>query len=99
MEKILIFARGNKTDDSCIMFPNPCMAFSRNVVNPKNMNEKPKINSSKRLFALLEKIKGTANAKRGKIRLFICLSENRKIDIIHAVTVVPMLAPIITEIA
>ena len=27
-----------------------CMAFSRNVVNPKNMNENPKINSPKDFF-------------------------------------------------
>ncbi len=76
-----------------------CKAFSRRVVSPKNMNAKPKTNSPKDFFwLLLEKARGTAKANKGKIRLFMSIWKP-KTDMIHAVTVVPILAPIITDMA
>ena len=75
------------------------MAFSLNVVNPRNIKANPKTNSPNDfLLFFLEKISGIANAKNGKIKLFMSIW-NPNIDIIQAVTVVPILAPIITDIA
>ena len=74
-------------------------AFSRRVVSPRNMNEKPKINSPNDLRPLLrEKIKGRATANRGKTKLLMFIWKPN-IDIIHAVSVVPMFAPMMTEMA
>ena len=76
-----------------------CIAFSLKVVNPKNIKANPNTNSPNDLRPLFfEKVKGRAIANSGKMILDM-LNWKPKIDMIQAVTVVPILAPIITEMA
>ena len=66
--------------------------------SPIKRKEKPKINSPIDLrLLLLEKISGRAKARRGRAKADIS-TLNPNIEIIHAVTVVPILAPMITLI-
>ena len=61
-----------------------------------NRNEKPNMNSPTDLRELLlEKKRGIANAKIGRAKTAISTLKPR-VEIIHAVTVVPILAPIMT---
>ena len=65
---------------------------------PKNKSAKPIRNSESALYLLLdENIRGSPNAIIGNARTSILIL-NPRIVIIHAVMVVPMLAPIITPI-
>ena len=71
--------------------------FFRNA-NPINRNENPNINSPiERRLLLPEKKNGIANPIKG-IAKALMSTANPKNEIIHAVSVVPMLAPIITDI-
>ena len=75
------------------------IAFSRNVTRPRNMNEKPKINSPNDLPAgRFWKINAIAIANNGNTTLLMFIWKPNT-DIIQAVTVVPMFAPMMTEIA
>ena len=68
------------------------------LASPMNRKEKPKINSPTDLRELLpEKKRGMAKARRGKAKADIS-TLNPRAEIIQAVTVVPMLAPIMTPI-
>ncbi len=68
----------------------------RSVPRPKNMNDKPKMKSPMLLFFFLY-MRKMAKIKAGHTR-FVMLKA-KPADIIQAVSVVPMFAPIITLIA
>ena len=75
------------------------MAFSRKVARPRNMKENPKMNSPNDLVpGFFWKIISIANANRGNTTLLMLIWKPNT-DMIHAVTVVPTLAPMITEMA
>ena len=69
------------------------------VQSPRNISEKPKMNSpSERVEFFLRKMSTMATANNGNTTVPIS-NWKPNTDIIHAVAVVPIFAPIITEIA
>ena len=74
-------------------------AFSRRVVRPRNMKAKPNTNSPKlRTLFLRTYERAIPKPKMGHTKLLM-LNWKPNMDMIHAVAVVPILAPIITGIA
>ena len=74
-------------------------AFSRSVVRPRNIKAKPKTNSPKLFTLFLRTYVSTIPSPKNGQTTLLMLNWNPKIDMIHAVAVVPMFAPIITGIA
>ena len=68
-------------------------------LSPMKRNEKPKINSPMLFFLeLFEKMSGMPKASRGMAKAAMLIL-NPMAEMTHAVTVVPMLAPMMTPIA